>query len=396
MSADTLTSSQSSASPEVESVRPGEAPWQCKEIRHELQATYLNVVLAMQIRAMREARGWSQAVRVWVDEEQDIMASIDDLKGCLAHGRDIGEALDTIHEVMMAWLQSCRDDAPGGNGKVPRPKCETPEDEVNAVALLKKLGFECEPAPAPSQSVPEQPVTVPAACMNAVRNTDGTWHRCEWTGDVNSLTDDECPKCLKKGMLAPRIDIPGTHRFSFQCEELHVYLSTACQHGKHSECRLSCKFCDAKCSCDCGHVAVPEQREGFSERDREIFLAGLGRGFDDCLNAIDPKQFVVCDSREAISSAMRSAGLKPQTVESVIDKEAVEEYRQFCKMRRSLENISMYVRREGRRDKRKNKTDNADSWGHILRFCEEAGVKPNILRDAAVRQPDGRMREIKQ
>ncbi len=33
----------------------------------------------------------------------------------------------------------------------------------------------------------------------------------------------------------------------------HVYLSTACQHGKHEECRLVCKFCGAKCTCGCGH-----------------------------------------------------------------------------------------------------------------------------------------------
>lgn len=33
----------------------------------------------------------------------------------------------------------------------------------------------------------------------------------------------------------------------------HDYLSTACLHDKHSECRLACKFCPAACACDCGH-----------------------------------------------------------------------------------------------------------------------------------------------
>lgn len=31
----------------------------------------------------------------------------------------------------------------------------------------------------------------------------------------------------------------------------HRYLSTACHHGKHSECRKECKFCAAVCGCAC-------------------------------------------------------------------------------------------------------------------------------------------------
>lgn len=31
-----------------------------KELRHELMATYLNVTIALQIKAMREAKGWTQ------------------------------------------------------------------------------------------------------------------------------------------------------------------------------------------------------------------------------------------------------------------------------------------------------------------------------------------------
>ena len=31
----------------------------------------------------------------------------------------------------------------------------------------------------------------------------------------------------------------------------HVYVSTACQHSRHSDCRLNCKFCDAACGCHC-------------------------------------------------------------------------------------------------------------------------------------------------
>lgn len=34
----------------------------------------------------------------------------------------------------------------------------------------------------------------------------------------------------------------------------HAYLSTACLHGLHARCRLTCKFCGVMCSCGCGHT----------------------------------------------------------------------------------------------------------------------------------------------
>lgn len=36
-------------------------------------------------------------------------------------------------------------------------------------------------------------------------------------------------------------------------ELVHHYVSTACQHGLHERCRRECKFCKAKCACECGH-----------------------------------------------------------------------------------------------------------------------------------------------
>lgn len=35
--------------------------------------------------------------------------------------------------------------------------------------------------------------------------------------------------------------------------EGHIYISTACQHDRCDECRLTCKFCPAECLCRC-HV----------------------------------------------------------------------------------------------------------------------------------------------
>lgn len=38
---------------------------------------------------------------------------------------------------------------------------------------------------------------------------------------------------------------------------MHEYLSTACMHEQHSRCIKTCKFCDAPCTCDCGHGRFP-------------------------------------------------------------------------------------------------------------------------------------------
>ena len=42
----------------------------------------------------------------------------------------------------------------------------------------------------------------------------------------------------------------------------HAYYSTACHHGRHTDCRATCKFCDEGCICNC-HKAPPGEK--FSE-----------------------------------------------------------------------------------------------------------------------------------
>ncbi len=42
-------------------------------------------------------------------------------------------------------------------------------------------------------------------------------------------------------------------------QEEHDYLSTACFHGLHEQCRKQCKFCDVECRCDC-HQDSSEDR----------------------------------------------------------------------------------------------------------------------------------------
>lgn len=49
----------------------------------------------------------------------------------------------------------------------------------------------------------------------------------------------------------------------------HVYLSTACYHNFHGECRQTCKFCPSPCSCEC-HKEKPssEVRNPLMEHDK--------------------------------------------------------------------------------------------------------------------------------
>lgn len=57
-------------------------------------------------------------------------------------------------------------------------------------------------------------------------------------------------------------------------DQPHDYLSTACLHGRHDYCNstvgvagdkkaATCKWCDARCRCDCGH-----ERDGVDDADR--------------------------------------------------------------------------------------------------------------------------------
>lgn len=57
------------------------------------------------------------------------------------------------------------------------------------------------------------------------------------------MSDDE-PFSLPEGV--------GELRF----EVFHEYVSTACQHRQHDECRQTCKFCNRNCLCVCHRWAV--------------------------------------------------------------------------------------------------------------------------------------------
>jgi len=46
----------------------------------------------------------------------------------------------------------------------------------------------------------------------------------------------------------------------------HFYLSTACQHELHDECRRSCTFCAAPCRCGCHRPDPPDSEPARTDR----------------------------------------------------------------------------------------------------------------------------------
>lgn len=52
-------------------------------------------------------------------------------------------------------------------------------------------------------------------------------------------------------------------------KEKHAYLSTACHHGEHGKCRVSCKYCPATCWCQC-HKLTP--KPPFTRSEKAMFV----------------------------------------------------------------------------------------------------------------------------
>lgn len=50
---------------------------------------------------------------------------------------------------------------------------------------------------------------------------------------------------------------------------MHIYLSTACYHDKHDNCRNTCKFCVTQCICNC-HGKVSDRAETKADADRNV------------------------------------------------------------------------------------------------------------------------------
>lgn len=72
---------------------------------------------------------------------------------------------------------------------------------------------------------------------------DGGFHEDdEPAGDVVAAFETG----VRRLTAPPTLDGPST-----RAEGTHHYLSTACYHGHHNQCRQTCKFCPAECRCTC-------------------------------------------------------------------------------------------------------------------------------------------------
>lgn len=50
---------------------------------------------------------------------------------------------------------------------------------------------------------------------------------------------------------------------------IHRYVSTACTHDRHPDCRVVCKFCEQICLCSCHwHVKATEHTEHVYQIER--------------------------------------------------------------------------------------------------------------------------------
>ena len=83
-------------------------------------------------------------------------------------------------------------------------------------------------------------------------------HATEGTPDISQVLDADRRYIAAYDESIPRTNVdlsadPPT--VTHTPPAIHVYVSTACVHGRHDECCRACKFCDATCACACGHFA---------------------------------------------------------------------------------------------------------------------------------------------
>jgi antitoxin HicB len=66
------------------------------------------------------------------DEEGDVVARVQELPGCSAHGSDRNEALKNLQDVQQAWIEECLESGQG----IPEPE---PEDELPSGKWLQRV-----------------------------------------------------------------------------------------------------------------------------------------------------------------------------------------------------------------------------------------------------------------
>jgi len=69
---------------------------------------------------------------------------------------------------------------------------------------------------------------------------------------ISGVRSCNCKTSPNQSLASPAAAAPGS-----PVRGKHPYTSTACGHGLHDRCRLSCKFCASPCMCQCHRTAKP-------------------------------------------------------------------------------------------------------------------------------------------
>lgn len=66
-----------------------------------------------------------------------------------------------------------------------------------------------------------------------------------WNDNLSDYTEEQ-RRSANPGYPKEKEEISVDSKF-----ETHSYISTACLHQLHRKCRVKCKWCEARCICDC-------------------------------------------------------------------------------------------------------------------------------------------------
>jgi len=94
-----------------------------------------------QLKTVADYMKLSYTVVMRLDEEGDVIAEIQELPGCVAHGRDPSEAWKNLRDVQQAWIEDCLES--GETVPEPEPEEDLPSGKwVQRVprTLHKRLG----------------------------------------------------------------------------------------------------------------------------------------------------------------------------------------------------------------------------------------------------------------
>ncbi len=81
-------------------------------------------------------------------------------------------------------------------------------------------------------------------------------HECNRPGCGRRVAFDDQPWCSthypdKDSSVAGYSARKSAARATVLRSSSHKYISTACHHKLHTNCRMICKFCESKCACLC-------------------------------------------------------------------------------------------------------------------------------------------------